>query len=71
MSLDNILPALIKWKQLGRLAKKSSVFQNKMFADTISLLFIQLFSLNVISERLEIKSEDEKGVTSNYVVLQR
>lgn len=41
-----------------------------MFVDIISLL-IQLFSLNIISERLVIKTEDEKGVTSNYMVLQQ
>ena len=32
-------------------------------------LFVLLFSLNIISQSLEIKTEDEKGITFNYRVL--
>lgn len=40
-----------------------------MFVGTFGLLFIQLLSLNVIFETLEIKTEDEKGISFNYIVL--
>lgn len=32
-------------------------------------LFVLLFSLNIISESLEIKTEDEKGITFNHSVV--